>query len=83
MYFEHDGNLWWINRAPSCFTTRNGRDDVSVYKRSAWGRRQPDGKLYKCCLRVAAEDGALIRDYEAIPLHITIDWLKQAGFVDA
>ena len=83
MYFEHEGNKWLITRAKSCFMSRNNKEDVSVYKRSAWGRRQQDGNLYKCCLRVAAEDGALIRDYEAIPLHITIEWLKQAGFIDS
>ena len=83
MYIEHKGNHWWINKAPSCFTYRSGKQDVSVYKRSSWGRRQPDGKLYKCCLRLAAEDGSLLRDYEAVPLHITVEWLRQAGFIDA
>lgn len=47
MYIEHENNIWLVNRAPSCFVSRTGKDDVSVYKRSVWGRRQPDGKLYK------------------------------------
>jgi hypothetical protein len=82
MYIEHSDKHRWINRSPSCFVSRASKDDVSVYKRSAWGRRQPDGKLYKCCLRLAAEDGTVVRDYESIPLHI-MECLKQAGFIDA
>lgn len=82
MYIDHNGSRWWINRAPSCFTSRKGKEDVSVYKKSAWGRRQPDGFLYKCCLRLSAEDGALVRDYESVPSHITVEWLRQNGFID-
>ena len=83
MYIEHAGSHWWINKASSCFTSRKEKQDVSIYKRSAWGRRQPDGKLYKCCLRLAAEDGSLLRYYEAIPPHITVEWLRQMGFIGA
>lgn len=81
MYFEHGGNRWWIDRSPSIFTSRNGKEDVGIYKRGGWGRRQPDGKLYRCCLRLAAEDGSLLRDYEAIPPHVNVEWLKQVGFI--
>ena len=83
MYIEHNGNYFWINKAPSCFISRNGKQDICVYKRSLWGRRQPDGKWYKCCLRLAAEDGALLRYYGAVPPHITVEWLRQMGFIDA
>lgn len=82
MYIESDGTKWLIQKSPSCFVSRNGKYDVGVYKRSTWGSRESDGKLYKCCLRIAAEDGSLIRDYEAIPSHITLEWLKQSGFID-
>ncbi len=83
MYTELNGNKWWVNRSQSCFTFRNGKQDVSIYKQSCWGRRQPDGKLYKCCLRLAAEDGSVIRNYETVPSELNVDWLKQAGFIDA
>lgn len=63
--------------------SRKGKYDVSIYKRGTWGRRVPDGKLYKCCLRLSAESGDLLRYYEAVPPHITVEWLRQAGFIDA
>lgn len=81
MKFTHNGKGWLIKRAKSCFTARPGKDDVSVYKQSVWGRRGSDGNLYKCCLRLAAEDGSLLRDYEAVPNHITVEYLKQNGFI--
>lgn len=83
MYLEYGGNHWYINKEPSCFASRKGKQDVSVYKSSPWGRRQPDGKLYRRCFRLAAEDGALLRDYEAIPPHINVEWLKRVGFITA
>jgi len=82
MYIEHNANKWWISRAPSHFVSRSGKDDVSIYKQSTWGRRQPDGNLYMCCLRYSAENGDLIRYYATVPPQITVEWLKQAGFID-
>lgn len=82
MYIERDGNKWWINRGPSPFTSRQGLEDVGIYKKSAWGRRQADGSLYKCCKRMAAESGEIIRDYEPVPSELTVEWLSQAGFID-
>ena len=81
MRVELDGNHYWIIKAPSCFTSRKGKEDVSVYKRGSWGRRQPDGKLYRCCLRLDAESGNLVRVYESIPQQINVGWLKQVGFI--
>jgi hypothetical protein len=78
---ELDGNPYWIIKVPSCFTSRKGKDDVSIYKRSTWGRRQPDGELYRCCLRLDAETGTVVRNYESIHQQITVDWLKQVGFI--
>lgn len=82
-YVDHNGNRFLINKEQSCFVSRTGKYDISIYRRSSWGRRQPDGKLYKCCMRLAAEDGSLLRHYESIPPHITVEWLKQEGFIDA
>ena len=82
MYIKTEKTKWWINRAPSIFVSRTGKEDVCVYKRSAWGRRQPDGALYKCVKRVAAESGDTLREYEAALPQITNTWLKQAGFLD-
>ncbi len=82
MYIETEKDKWWVHRAPSVFVNRTGKEDVSVYKRSVWGRRQPDGKLYKCVKRLAAESGETLRDYDAVPPQVTNGWLKQAGFLD-
>ena len=79
---ETEKTKWWINRAPSIFVSRTGKEDVCVYKRSAWGRRQPDGKLYRCVKRFAAESGDTLREYEAALPQITNTWLKQVGFLD-
>ena len=81
MRIELDGNLYWIIKAPSCFISRKGKDDVSIYKCGSWGRRQPDGKLYRCCLKLDAEDGNVVRNYESIPQQVTVEWLKQVGFI--
>ncbi len=81
MHIEIDGNYYWVGKGPSCFTFRKGKDDVSIYKRGLWGRRQPDGKLYRCCLKLDAESGNVVRDYEALPNQFTVNWLKQVGFI--
>ena len=68
--------------APLLYLSAEQAKRMCVYKRSAWGRRQPDGALYKCVKRVAAESGETLRDYEAALPQITNDWLKQVGFLD-
>lgn len=81
MYIENNGDTWLILKEKSVFVSRKGKSDVSIYKKSCWGRRQIDGLLYKCCVRFASEDGSVVRDYEAIPSIITVEFLKDKGFV--
>jgi len=82
MYFEHNGAKWLIKRGPSCYVSRVGKEDVYVEKAGDRGGRGSDGRLYRCCRKFAAESGEVLRDHESTPPHITVDWLRQAGFID-
>ena len=82
MYIESNGDTWLILKAKSVFSSRKEKSDISIYKKSCWGRRQADGYLYKCCVRFACEDGSVVRDYEAIPSFITMEFLKDKGFLN-
>ena len=82
MYIESNGDTWLILKEKSVFVSRQGKQDVSIYKQSCWGRRQIDGLLYKCCVRFACEDGSVVRDYEAIPSFINMEFLKDKGFMN-
>lgn len=82
MYFESNGAKWLIKRGPSVFVSRSGKEDVKIFKQAEWGSRESDGKLYNCRRILAAEDGSMVRDYEAVPNEITVEWLRQAGFID-
>lgn len=81
-YIEHRGEKWRIARQPSIFTFRSGRRDVYIMRESDWGARESDGRRYMTCQRLAAEDGSLLRNYEAIPGFMTSEWLREQGFVD-
>jgi hypothetical protein len=83
LYFEDSGVKWLISAVASPFTSRRGKIDVMVCKESDWGFRAEDRKLYRGCLKLAAEDGSIIRDYEAVPSNITVDFLRDRGFVRA
>lgn len=82
MYLNIDNQTYWINRSRSAYTSRANKEDVKIYKRSTWGRRQPDGYLYECLMTLQAEDGQVLRHPALVPKEINLAWLKQAGFVD-
>lgn len=44
MRFKHEGNHWIIKKAPSIYTNRNGKHDVTILKDGTWGGREKDGK---------------------------------------
>lgn len=82
MKFVHNGVNWKISKNKSIFVSRTDKEDVNIYKQSNWGHRDPDNNLYCCCMKIAAEDGTILRSYEDIPEHITVDFLKQSGFIN-
>jgi len=82
LYFEYEREAWWVGRAPSPNMSRLGHDDVMVCRRGSWGMRHPDGNLYRCCVRYAAESGAVLREFEWIPPIVTVEWLRDKGFID-
>lgn len=83
MKIERDGKQWLIKRRASIFTSRNGKEDVRIDVESDHGGKEADGKRYSGVQVIAAESGEMIRNYGPVPEDITLDFLKQAGFVDA
>lgn len=76
-----------IRRGPSIFTPRNGKQDCVIRKRNnapygAHGAREADGKLYNIVKILACESGAILRDYENLPMQINSDFLKAQGYLD-
>ena len=45
---------------PSPFVSRTGKTDITISRRSEWGRREPNGNLYAPCVKMAAEDYSVI-----------------------
>jgi hypothetical protein len=78
-----DGSRWLIERRPSIFITRNGKEDITISKAGNWGGLRADNNRYHAVVRLAAEDGGIIRDHGRIPSEITLPMLRQLGFVDA
>jgi len=82
MIVDVDGRKYYIRRGPSAFTSRNGKQDVTVSVIGNWGARAADNKLYRGCATFAAESGEIIREYEKIPAQFSVDWLRDNGFIN-
>ena len=72
-----------VYRGPSIFTNRQGKEDCAVEVSGPWGGMEANGKRYHSVIRIACESGEVLRQYETMPKDITLDWLRQAGYVDA
>lgn len=83
MKIERDGKQWRIKRSGSIFTFRNGKEDVWISVENDHGAKEADGKYYSGAMVLAAESGEVLRHYVPVPKDLTVDFLKQAGFVDA
>ncbi|WP_065091489.1 hypothetical protein [Rhizobium leucaenae] len=80
-----DGIEYRINRQPSIYTNRNGREDCRIMRESsiANGGGKYGDKLYRTIAVFAAEDGSVIRDYERLPKEVTMAALSQWGMLSA
>jgi hypothetical protein len=77
------GRNWIIDKGPSIWMTRNGKQDIRIKKQNAGhGMREEDGKLYVTAAVFAAESGEQIRGYEALPAEIALTLLRQWGFIE-
>ena len=77
--------VWHIEKAPSIFTFRNGKVDIRIRQRSGpreGGVMLSDGFFYITAQCFAAENGAIISNYMALPPDITPELLRQWGFLD-
>lgn len=77
-----DGSHWQITRRRSIWTNRAGLEDVRICRADSWGGRGTDGRLYSPQQVLAAEDGAVLSAYGAIPAFITPEWLRDQAFLD-
>lgn len=83
MYLKLNGKSWFIKRAPSIYTNRNGCEDTRVMAESgAHGAKREDGKRYEIIVTLASESGEFLRNYGAIPKEISMEFLLDNGFID-
>jgi hypothetical protein len=82
MYQVINGKKWRVDRAPSIFTPRKGKEDVTISVEGQWGGVSDDGKRYRSCVRIAAESGETICSYERVPDEFSTTWLRENGFVE-
>jgi len=67
------GRNWIIDKGPSIWMTRNGKEDIRIKKQNAGhGMREEDGKYYVTAAVFAAESGEVLREYEAVPDEVMI-----------
>lgn len=77
------GRTFIVYRSPSIYTNRSGREDCVVLRRNTeWGAREDDGHLYTTMIRLAAETGERLRAHEPLPDGLTLDQLRDWGFVE-
>ena len=82
MFIGQEPKKCRIKRQPSIFTSRKGLEDVYVDVQADHGGRESDGNRYAQGLWLAAESGDILRSTAAVHPEITVDWLRQSGFLD-
>ena len=77
------GNDYIVERSPSIFVSRTGREDVNIFRRTnGYGAKKADG-YYDIIVKFCSETGETLRAYAPLPPEITHPLLKQWGFINA
>jgi len=67
-----------IQRYKSIFTNRSGKEDCNIYQKV----KRMNFVGYEAFLRIECETGDVIRQYNKMPGCISMEFLKQEGFID-
>jgi hypothetical protein len=70
----------YITLTNSPFVSRQGKKDCVISVKGNWGVRKKDG-YYHSVIRLAFESGEILRQYEPFPSEITLELLKNWGFL--
>lgn len=77
-----DGKDWKVKRGRSIFTNRANQEDVRIDVESDHGAKDvEDGKYYTTMCVLTAESGAVLRKRRAVPKEISMDFLRNKGFI--
>jgi len=78
-----NGTSWRVHRGPSIFTSRRGKEDVRIMREARYEGAKHGDKYYMTRRVLAAEDGAILRDYdEPVPEELSVKNLIQMGLID-